>query len=168
MKDMENKEKKKVDWSAVWPEAKELVWRHRKRMVAGLILLLVSRSAGMVLPASTKFLIDDVIGQGRADLLKWIALAAIGATVINATTSFSLTVLLGVAAQRAIADMRRRVQEHIGRLPVRYYDEPQERRADLAHHDATPRACGTSSAPGFVQMVGGLFTAVVAALFSSG
>ena len=54
MKDMENKEKKKIEWSAVWPEARDLVWRHRKRMVLGFVLLLISRAAGMVLPASTK------------------------------------------------------------------------------------------------------------------
>ncbi len=163
MKDMENKEKKKIEWSAVWPEARDLVWRHRKRMVLGFVLLLISRAAGMVLPASTKFLIDDVIGQGRADLLKWIALAAIGATVINATTSFVLTVLLGVAGQRAIADLRRRVQEHIGRLPVRYYENHKSGELIsriMTDAEGVRNLVGT----GFVQMVGGLFSAVVAAV----
>jgi subfamily B ATP-binding cassette protein MsbA len=163
MKELANKEKKKIEWSAVWPEARDLVWRHRRRMVVGFVLLLVSRTAGMVLPASTKFLIDDVIGQGRADLLKWIALAAIGATVINASTSFALTVLLGVAGQRAIADLRRRVQEHIGRLPVRYYENHKS--GELISRimndaEGVRNLVGT----GFVQMVGGLFSALVAAV----
>jgi len=120
--DLETKGKKKFEWSDVWPEAKELVWRYRRRMALGFLLLIVSRTAGMVLPASTKFLIDDVIGQGKVEYLKWIAIAAIGATLVNAATSFTLTVLLGVAGQRAIADLRRRVQRHIGRLPVSYYE----------------------------------------------
>ena len=163
MSDGETKEKRKIEWSAVWPQARELLWRHRRRMALGFFLLLVSRSAGMVLPASTKFLIDDVIGKGRVDLLKWIALAAIGATVINATTSFVLTVLLGVAGQRAIADLRRRVQEHIGRLPVRYYEDHKSGELIsriMTDAEGVRNLVGT----GFVQMVGGLFSALVAAV----
>ncbi len=154
-------EKKKFEWSSAWPEARRLVWRYRKRMVFGFVLLLVSRTAGMVLPASTKFLIDDVIGQGRVELLKWIALAAIGATVVNAATSFSLTVLLGVAGQRAIADLRRRVQRHVGRLPVSYYENHKSGELIsriMSDAEGIRNLVGT----GFVQMVGGLFSAAVA------
>ncbi len=160
---MSETKKKKFDWSDVWPEAKELVWRYRKRMALGFLLLVISRTAGMVLPATTKFLIDDVIGQGKVEYLKWIALAAIGATLINATMSFSLTVLLGVAGQRAIADLRRRVQRHIGLLPVSYYEDHKSGEMIsriMTDAEGIRNLVGT----GFVQMVGGLFSAAVALL----
>jgi subfamily B ATP-binding cassette protein MsbA len=159
----EKKGKKKFEWSDVWPEARDLVWRYRKRMLLGFLLLVVSRTAGMVLPASTKFLIDEVIGNGRVELLKWIALAAGGATLINAATSFSLTVLLGGAGQRAIADLRRRVQRHVGRLPVSYYENHKSGELIsriMTDAEGIRNLVGT----GFVQMVGGLFSAFIALL----
>jgi subfamily B ATP-binding cassette protein MsbA len=159
----EKKGKKKFEWSDVWPEARDLVWRYRKRMLLGVLLRVVSRTAGMVLPASTKFLIDEVIGNGRVELLKWIALAAGGATLINAATSFSLTVLLGVAGQRAIADLRRRVQRHVGRRPVSYYENHKSGELIsriMTDAEGIRNLVGT----GFVQMVGGLFSAFIALL----
>lgn len=157
----ETKSKKKFEWSDVWPETKAVIWRYRQRMALGFLLLIVSRTAGMVLPASTKFLIDDVIGQGKVEYLKWIAIAAIGATLINAATSFSLTVLLGVAGQRAIAELRRRVQRHIGRLPVSYYEDHKSGEMIsriMTDAEGIRNLVGT----GFVQMVGGLFSAAIA------
>ena len=111
-----------------------------------------------MLPASTKYLIDDVIGKARTDLLVPLLGAVVGATIVQAVTSFALTQLLSKAAQRLIAEMRRRVQAHIGRLPVAYYDVEQDGRARVADHDATWRACGTSSAPGWSSSLGGLLT----------
>ena len=101
--------------------------------------MLVNRLAGLVLPATSKYLIDDVVGQGRADLLMPLALAAGAATLVQAVTSFALSQVLGVAAQRAITDMRRQVEAHVARLPVRYFDSTQAGRADLAHHDRRRR-----------------------------
>src|SRR4051812_16828508 len=120
-----NPAKKKISASAAWREAQALVWAHRRRLTIGLALMLVSRIAGLALPASSKFLIDEVVGKNRTDLLVPIALAAGIATLIQALTSFGLSQLLGVAAQRAITDMRRRVQAHVMRLPVRYFDSTQ-------------------------------------------
>jgi len=160
MKHMD-KSKKKFKWSDVWPEAKELIWGYRKRMAFGFFLLVISRTAGMVLPASTKLLIDEVIGNGRVELLTWIALAAGGATLINAGTSFTLTVLLGVAGQRAIADLRRKVQRHVGRLPVSYYEDHKSGELIsriMTDAEGIRNLVGT----GFVQMIGGLFSAFVA------
>ncbi len=102
-----------------------LVWAHRGRLALGLGLMLINRSVGLVLPATSKFLVDDVIGKGRADLLPVLALAAAGATLVQAVTSFSLSQILSVAAQRAIAEMRKRVNDHVMRLPVRYFDTTQ-------------------------------------------
>jgi subfamily B ATP-binding cassette protein MsbA len=99
-------QKKKLSFDEVWREARDLVWSRRGRLAAGLLLMLVSRLAGLVLPATSKYLIDDVIGKGKAELLPLLALAAITATFIQAGTSFTLSQILGVAAQRAITDMR--------------------------------------------------------------
>ena len=115
---MESGKKKKVTAAAAWREARELVWGHRRRLGLGLLLMLVSRLAGLVLPASSKWLIDEVIGNKRTDLLLPIAMAAGAATVVQAVTSFGLSQILGVAAQRAITDMRRRVEAHVARLPL--------------------------------------------------
>ena len=112
--------KKKFAFSSAWRDAKDLIWTHRWRLALGGVLMLVSRLAGLVLPASTKFLIDDVIGKQRFEMLKWIALAIGLATVVQAITSFALTQILGVAAQYAITQMRKRVQAKIERLPVSY------------------------------------------------
>src|SRR6185295_5981307 len=98
---MAESQKKKVRWSAAWGDARELIWTHRRRLLLGAILMLINQAMGLVLPASTKFLIDQVIVKGRVDLLWKIAIAAGGATIIQALTSFSLSQVLGVAAQRA-------------------------------------------------------------------
>ncbi len=122
---MAEPKKKKIRWSAAWGDARELVWTHRRRLLLGAVLMLINQAMGLVLPASTKYLIDQVIGQGRTDLLWKIALAAGAATVVQALTSFGLSQLLGVAAQRAITEMRKKVQAKIARLPVSYFDSTQ-------------------------------------------
>src|SRR5256885_2909786 len=101
----EDKEKK-VQWSSAWADARDLIWAHRTRLALGAVLMLVNQAMGLVLPASTKYLIDVVIVKGRIDLLWKIALAADIATVVQVITSFSLSQVLGVAAQQAITEMR--------------------------------------------------------------
>jgi len=150
--------KKKVSASEAWREARELLWAHRRRLLIGLILMLVSRVAGLVLPASSKWLIDDVVGKGRTELLMPIALAAGAATIVQAITSFALSQTLGVAAQRAITDMRKRVQAHVMRLPVRYFDSTQTGvliSRIMSDAEGIRNLVGT----GLVQLVGGLVTA---------
>ena len=119
-KDGEKKKRPSLD--VVWREARELVWAHRGRLGLGFLLMLINRLAGLVLPASSKWLIDEVVDKSRGDLLVPIALAAGAATLVQAATAFALSQMLGVAAQRAITDMRKRVQAHVVRLPVRYFD----------------------------------------------
>jgi subfamily B ATP-binding cassette protein MsbA len=118
-------EKKRFKLSEAWDEARVLVWAHRGRLGLGLAIMLVNRVVGLVLPATSKFLVDDVIGKQRADLLPLLALAAAGATIVQAITSFALSQLLSVAAQRAITEMRKSVNDHVMRLPVRYFDTTQ-------------------------------------------
>ena len=122
--------------------------------------MLVSRLAGLVLPASSKYLIDDVVGKNRTDLLPMIALAAGTATLVQAVTSFALSQILGVAAQRAITDMRKRVQAQIMHLPVRYFDSTQTGvlvARIMSDAEGIRNLVGT----GLVQLVGGLVTAVL-------
>ncbi len=122
---MAEKEKKKVNYSSAWQEGKKLIWDYRGRLTIGAVLMIISRLSGMVLPASSKYLIDEVIGKERYELLKWIALAIGIATLIQAVTSFALSQILGIAAQRAITEMRKRVQAKIEKLPVSYFDSTQ-------------------------------------------
>jgi ABC-type multidrug transport system fused ATPase/permease subunit len=152
--------KKRVSASAAWREAHELVWAHRRRLGLGLVLMLVGRLAGLVLPASSKWLIDEVIGEGRTDLLFPLALAAGAATLVQATTAFALSQILGVAAQRAITDMRKRVQERVMRLPVRYFDSTQTGvlvSRIMTDAEGVRNLVGS----GLVQLVGGFVTALM-------
>lgn len=121
----EKKEKKKIDYSSAWAEARKIIWNARWRLALGSLLMLISRLAGMVLPASTKYIGDEVLVKGNYGLLKWVALAVGIATLIQGSTSFALSQILGVAAQLAITNMRMRVQQHIERLPISYFDSTQ-------------------------------------------
>ena len=122
--------------------------------------MLASRLAGLVLPASSKYLIDDVVGKNRTDLLPMIALAAGTATLVQAVTSFALSQILGVAAQRAITDMRKRVQAQILHLPIRYFDSTQSGvlvARIMSDAEGIRNLVGT----GLVQLIGGHVTAVL-------
>src|SRR5688572_19936153 len=155
---MDPAKKKKVSASAAWREARELVWTHRRRLGIGLALMLISRLSGLVLPFSSKWLIDEAIGNNRTDLLMPIALAAGAATVVQAVTSFGLSQILGVAAQRAITDMRKRVQAHVMHLPVRYFDSTKTGvlvSRIMSDAEGIRNLVGT----GLVQLVGGFVTA---------
>src|SRR5919106_3861676 len=155
---MAPEQKKRVSVSAAWREARELVWKHRRRLALGLVLMLVSRLAGLVLPASSKWLIDEVVGKNRTELLMPIALAAGAATLVQAVTAFALSQILGVAAQRAITDMRKRVQARVMRLPVRYFDSTQTGvlvARIMSDAEGIRNLVGT----GLVQLVGGFVSA---------
>ena len=117
--------KKKVNYATAWAEARKIMWNARWRLFAGSVLMLISRLAGMVLPASTKYIGDEVFTNRNYSLIKWIALAIGVSTLIQGVTSFALSQILGVAAQRAITEMRKRVQTHIERLPISYFDSTQ-------------------------------------------
>ena len=144
-----------------WQEARALVWARRGRLFFGLVLMLVNRLAGLVLPGASKYLIDEVIGKSRVELLTSIAWAVGAATVVQAVTSFGLSQILGVAAQKAITDMRRRVEEHVMRLPVRYFDTTQTGvliSRVMSDADGIRNLVGT----GLVQLTGSVVTAVLA------
>jgi ABC-type multidrug transport system fused ATPase/permease subunit len=158
---MAEQKQRKIRWSTAWSDARELVWTHRRRLAIGAVLMIINQAMGLVLPASTKFLIDQVIGQKRTDLLWQIALAAGAATLVQAVTSFSLSQVLGVAAQRAITEMRKKVQAQIARLPVSYFDSTQTGKLIsriMNDAEGIRNLVGT----GLVQLVGSFITAIVA------
>ncbi len=153
--------KRRITASTAWREARALIAAHRRRLAIGLGLMLVSRLTGLVMPASSKYLIDDVIGKHRVDLLVPLALAVAGATLVQAATGFALSQVVGVTAQRAITDMRRRVQAHVTRLPVRYFDSNQTGvliSRIMSDAEGVRNLVGT----GLVQLCGGVVTAVLA------
>jgi ABC-type multidrug transport system fused ATPase/permease subunit len=146
---------------AMLPDLWILVRPRRWLLLGGFGLMAINRVAGLVLPASTKYLIDDVLSKGRRELLVPIVGAVVAATIIQAITSFALTQLLSKAAQRLIADMRKQVQAHIGRLPVAYYDVNKTGSLVsriMSDVEGVRNLIGT----GLVEFAGGLLTAVLA------
>ena len=145
---------------ALLPDVWVLVRPRRGLLALGFVLMAVNRVSGLVLPSSTKFLIDDVIGKNERRLLVPLLAAVLAATAIQAVTSYALTQLLSKAAQRLIADMRRRVQEHIGRLPVAYYDANKTGTLVsriMSDVEGIRNLIGT----GLVEFSGGLLTAAI-------
>ena len=154
-------EKKKINYSKAFAEAKTLIYTHRWRLALGLLLMLISRLLGLVLPASTKYVIDEVIGKRRTEILGMVAIAAAGATFLQAATSFALSQILGVAAQRAITEMRKRIHRHVERLPIRYFDSMKTGQLiSRVMNDA--EGIRNLVGSGLVQLTGSLVTATFA------
>jgi subfamily B ATP-binding cassette protein MsbA len=153
--------KKKPNLDRAWAEAKALVWEHRRRLGVAFLLMIVGRLAGLVLPASSKFLVDDVLANGRRELLLPLAIGAGLATLVQGATSFVLSQLLGVAAQGEIAKMRKRLHAHVLRLPTSYFDSTKSGELiSRVMNDAEGirNLVGT----GLVQLAGGFLTAALA------
>jgi ABC-type multidrug transport system fused ATPase/permease subunit len=147
-------------WKAL-PEIWALLRPRKGILLLGFILMTINRLCGLVLPASTKFLVDNVFAAHQMRLLMPIVLSVIAATLIQGLSSFTLTQLLSKSAQRMISDMRKRVQAHIGRLSVSYYDS--HKTGELVSRimsdvEGIRNLIGT----GLVEFLGGLMTAVFA------
>lgn len=139
---------------------KTIVWPRRKIIFFGLILIIVSRLAGLVLPGATKYLMDDVIVNKDMQMLKYLLAAVVAAIVVQAVTSFLLTKILSVEAQRLISILRAQVQKKILRLPVRFFDNAKSGALVsriMTDVEGVRNLVGT----GLVQLVGGLLTAVI-------
>jgi len=151
---------KKISKDAI-DEAKSLIWKHRKRLSLGLGLMVINRLAGLVLPTTSKYLMDNVVLQHQWDLLPRLAMAAGAATLVETVTSFSLSQVLGVAAQRAITEMRKEVEAHVMRLPVRYFDSTKTGvliSRIMTDAEGIRNLVGT----GLVQLTGSILTALLA------
>jgi ABC-type multidrug transport system fused ATPase/permease subunit len=147
--------------AVVWREARELLGEHRRYLLIGFALMLVSRLASLVPPASSKYLIDEVIGKSRTDLLVPLAAAVGAATLLQAVTSFLNSQVISVTGQRAITQMRRRVEAQVVRLPVNYFDSTQTGvliSRIMTDAEGIRNLVGT----GIIQLIGGLLTALLA------
>jgi len=148
-------------FKSVKPLIWELVRPRRALMAFGFLLLLIGRLCGLVLPASTKFLLDDVITKHRPDLLLPLVGVVVSATLIQGITSFSLTQLLSKEAQRLIAELRRRVQKHVGRLSLSYYDA-NKTGALVSRIMSDVEGVRNLVGTGLVEFCGGVLTAALA------
>jgi len=146
---------------AVLPEVWKLMRPRRGLLALGLVLMVINRVAALVLPYSTKFLIDTVITKHHMDQLKPLVMFVLAATLVQGVTSFSLTQLLSKAAQRLIAELREQVQIHISRLPVAFYDGNKTGNLVsriMSDVEGVRNLLGT----GLVDFVGGLVTSGIA------
>jgi subfamily B ATP-binding cassette protein MsbA len=143
------------------PVVWELMRPRRGLLGLGFLLMVVNRVSGLVLPYSTKFLIDNVIAKHHVELLRRLVLVVLSATIIQGITSFSLTQLLSKAAQRLIAELRQKVQVHISRLPVAFYDANKTGTLVsriMSDVEGVRNLLGT----GLVEFSGGLLTSSIA------
>jgi subfamily B ATP-binding cassette protein MsbA len=149
------------DKARAWKEARELIAEHRGSLAIGLGLMVINRLAGLVLPWTSKYLIDDIVGKHRGDMLMKLAAAAAAATLVQAATSFALSQVVSIAAQRAITEMRKRVQAHVLRLPVSYFDSTKTGvliSRVMSDAEGVRNLVGT----GLIQLLGSILTAIMA------
>ena len=161
------KAKKRMDkarFRAILKDAGEIVWGSRTRLAIGIPLLLANRLSSIVLPYMSKLLYDDVIGKGHVDLLPKLVLVSLAVAVFGGTTDYALAQILGIAAQRSIADLRTRLQKHVQRLPVRYFDSTKTGvlvSRVMTDAEGIRNLVGT----GLAQIFGGVVTAGIATAF---
>jgi len=145
----------------LWPDVWVFIRPRRWILALGFLLMAINRLAGLVLPASSKYLIDEVISKRHVGLLLPIVATVIAATAVQGVTDFSLTQLLSKEAQRLIAELRMKVQAHVARLPVAFYDATKTGALVsriLSDVEGLRNLIGT----GLVQFVGGMLTALFA------
>src|SRR5205823_1516353 len=155
--------KKKSAWRSL-PEVWGLIKPRRGLLAVGFVLMAINRGAGLVLPASAKYFLDDVINKRQIQLLTPIVLSLLAATVVQGLTSFTLTQLLSKSAQRMITDLRRQVQAHIGRLPISFYDA-NKTGALVSRIMSDVEGVRNLIGTGLVEFVGGLMTAAIALVY---
>src|SRR6201993_4582442 len=156
-----DKEKKRKNAWKNLPDVWALMKPRRGLLILGFVLMAINRVSGLVLPASTKYFVDNVILHRQVSLLTPIVLGVLGATIIQGLTSFSLTQLLSKSAQKMITELRRQVQAHIGRLPVSYYDA-NKTGALVSRIMSDVEGVRNLIGTGLVEFVGGLMTAIFA------
>jgi ABC-type multidrug transport system fused ATPase/permease subunit len=145
----------------LWPDIWAMVRPRRGILGLGLVLIAIKTISSFVLPASTRYLIDNVINKHQSSLLVPLTLAVVGATAIQGITSYALTQLLSIAGQKLIAELRSKVQEHIGRLSIAYYDSNKTGQLVsriMSDVEGMRNLVGT----GVIEFVGGILTAVIA------
>jgi subfamily B ATP-binding cassette protein MsbA len=152
---------RKITGASLKNAFQEIIWPRKKLVALGLALVTINRLSGLVLPASTQYLFDDVIPNADMDLFLTLLVVVGSAIAVQAVTSYSLVLLLSVEAQHLIANLRSQVQEHVLHLPVRVFDNTKT--GELVSRimddvEGVRNLVGT----GLVQLVGGVITALVA------
>jgi len=153
-------QKLKHAWK-VLPDAWALLRPRRGILLVGLALMAINRVAGFILPGSTKYLVDDVISKRQIHLLAPLVLVVMAATVVQGLTSYSLTQLLSKSSQRLITELRLKVQSHIGRLPVAFYDSTKSGvlvSRIMSDVEGVRNLMGT----GLIEFIGGIMTSIIA------
>src|ERR1700678_2333723 len=152
--------KPKFDWKLL-PDVLALLKPRRTILALGFVLMIINRSSGLILPGSTKYLVDDVITEGQINLLLRIVIAVVSATIVQGLTSYALTQLLSKCSQRMITELRVKVQAHVGRLPVSFYDANKAGvlvSRIMSDLEGVRNLIGT----GLIEFAGGILTAVFA------
>src|ERR1700720_3343804 len=161
--DEQKKQKRKNAWKNL-PDVWALIKPRRGLLAVGFVLMAVNRVAGLVLPASTKYFVDNVILKRQVQLLTPLVVGVLGATLIQGLTSFTLTQLLSKSAQKMITELRRQVQAHIGRLSISFYDANKTGvlvSRIMSDVEGVRNLIGT----GLVEVVGGVMTAIFALVY---
>ena len=145
----------------LWPDIRVLVMPRRGMLLLGFVLIIINRVCGLVLPYSSKYLIDNVVGKQQVSLLTPLTLAVLGATAIQGVTTFTLTQMLSIEGQKLIAELRAKVQDHIGRLPVTYYDANKTGQL-VARIMSDVEGIRNLIGTGLIEFFGGILTAIIA------
>ena len=159
-----SKEKKRENAWKNLPDVWALMKPRRGLLILGFLLMAVNRVSGLVLPASTKYFVDNVVLHHQIHLLTPLALGVLAATIIQGLTSFSLTQLLSKSAQKMITELRKQVQAHIGRLPISFYDA-NKTGALVSRIMSDVEGVRNLIGTGLVEFVGGLMTAAIALVY---
>ena len=149
--------KKKVNLALAF---KTIIWPRRKLVFIGLLLIVLSRLAGLVLPLASKYLIDDVITNKDLPMLKWLVIGVISAIAIQASTSFLLTRILSVQAHFLISELRIKLQKKVLSLPISFFDN-QKSGALVSRIMSDVEGIRNLIGTGLVQLIGGAFTAII-------
>jgi len=158
--DRSRREKLKHAWEGL-PEALELLRPRRGLLLLGILFMAVNRLAGFVLPASTKYLVDNVIGKRDIHLLSVLVVVVVAATLVQGLTSYGLTQFLSKASQKLITELRLKVQAHVGRLPVTFFDSTKTGvlvSRIMNDVEGVRNLLGT----GLIDFIGGIFTSMIA------
>ena len=156
-----SKGKPKYDTKRAWAEARALIWEHRSSVTIGLVLMLISRAAGFVLPYSTKMVLDEVLPNRDIRLLGYVALAGLAATIVQSLTGYALSQVVSVAAQQAIARLREEVQGHLIRLPIKFFDSTKTG-VLVSRVMNDPEGIRNLIGTGLIQLTGGVVSAIAA------
>jgi subfamily B ATP-binding cassette protein MsbA len=143
---------------SAWPLVADVVRPRKWMLLGGLMLLGINRFCGLSVPYYSKFLVDDVMTRYQMDKLLPLVGKVLLATTIQAVTSFTLTQMLSKEGQRVIAEMRRKVQAHVGRLSVSYYDS-NKTGALVSRIMNDVEGVRNLIGTGLVELIGGLLTA---------